>query len=187
MPLSTARVVAATSALSGGRRPAVSRPPTTASGYGSHRAVTNVRSPVALAVSRRPPESADVAATTLTVDSGIAPPDADAAGSFKTLGRALAAAYVEWAFPPERTRAALVDPRTAESTAARYWTAADAVGTDIDEPVAEADVEAANAALAEALVGRLTADLRERYRTPEAAAADVTVDEVTVVVRRWEP
>lgn len=140
-----------------------------------------------LAAGRRPPESADVAATTLTVDSGIAPPDADAVESFEALGRALAAAYVEWAFPPERTRAALVDPRTAESTAARYWTAADAVGADVDEPVAEADVEAANAALADALAERLTADLRERYRSPEAAAADVTVDEVTVVVRRWEP
>ena len=140
-----------------------------------------------IAAGRRPPESADVAATTLTVDSGIAPPDADAAGSFKTLGRALAAAYVEWAFPPERTRAALVDPRIAESTAARYWIAADAVGADVDEPVAEADVEAANAALAEALAKRLAADLQEHYRTSEAAATDVTVDEVTVVVRRWEP
>ena len=140
-----------------------------------------------IAAGRRPPDSADVAATTLAVDSGVTAPDADAAESFESLGRALAAAYVEWAFPPERTRAALVDPRTADSTAARYWTAADAVGADVDEPVAEADVEAANAALAEALAERLAADLRERYRTPEAAAANATADEVTVVVRRWEP
>ena len=140
-----------------------------------------------IAAGRRPPDSADVAATTLAVDSGVTAPNADAAESFESLGRALAAAYVEWAFPPERTRAALVDPRTADSTAARYWTAADAVDADVDEPVAEADVEAANAALAEALAEQLAADLRERYRTPEAAAADVTVDEVTVVVRRWEP
>ncbi len=136
-----------------------------------------------LAAGRRPPESADVAATTLVVDSGV---DAPTAPTFDALARELAAAVVDRLFPPRRTRAALVDPRTSARAAARYRTAAARLGVDVDRPVADADAVAANEALAAGLAARFEPELRDRYRTPEAAAAALTVEEVEVVVRRWE-
>ena len=139
-----------------------------------------------LAAGDRPPESAEVAATTLVVDSGIEF-DASETGSFGALGRSLAVAYVEWLFPPERSRAQLVDRRTAPRTVSRYRAAGDALGVDVDAALADANVEAANDALAAELAPRFEAELRARYETPAAAASEVTAGETTVVVRRWEP
>lgn len=133
----------------------------------------------------RPPPDADVAARTLTVDSGIGEPDR--VDSFDGLARSLADAYVAWLFPPERTYANLVDGRTAPRTTDRYRSAAERLEADVSPSVAERDVRSANDRLAASLARRLEADLRDRYRTPEAAAANVPVDEVELVVRRWEP
>ena len=134
-----------------------------------------------------PPPGADVAATRLTVDSGLQAPGTGGADSFAALADALAGAYVGWLFPPERTYAALADSRTAPRTAARYRTAAGALETDPTEAVAAGEVHRANGALSAALADRLAADLRARYGTPRTAAADLTVAEVEVVVRRWQP
>lgn len=132
-----------------------------------------------------PPPDADVAARTLTIESGVAVPES--VGSFEGLARELADAYVAWLFPPERTYASLADARTADRTTDLYGSAAETLAADVRAPVADREVRAANDELATALAARLTADLRERYATPRAAAADVAVDEVELVVRRWEP
>lgn len=134
-----------------------------------------------------PPDGADVAATTLTVYSGATPPGGDDTGSLETLGRALADAVVTWLFPQARTRAALLDPRTAPATAQRYHDAANAIGVHDDSAVAGTDVDAANDALAAELGARFEADLEARYRSREAAGPTVTVHEVEIIVRRWSP
>lgn len=134
-----------------------------------------------------PPPGADVAATRLTVDSGVDAPGPGGVDSFGSLVDALAGAYVVLLFPPERTYASLADSRTAPRTAARYRAAAEALDADVDGAVAEGEVRRANGALSAALATRLEADLRERYGTPQAAAANLTVDRVDVVIRRWEP
>lgn len=139
-----------------------------------------------LAAGQRPPNSAEVAATTLTVDSGLAEPTAEPKG-FDELAETLASTYVDWLFPPERTYARLGDSRTALRTATRYRTVADTFEVDLEGTIADAEVRRANDALAAGLAERLEADLRSRYETPEEAAADVAVDEVEIVVRRWQP
>lgn len=133
----------------------------------------------------RPPPDADVAARTLTIDSGIE--GSDRVNSFDGIARSLADAYVAWLFPPERTYANLVDDRTAPRTTDRYRSAAERLEADVTPSVAERDVRSANDRLAVSLARRLASDLRDRYGTPEAAAANVTVDEVELVVRRWDP
>lgn len=132
----------------------------------------------------RPPPDADVAARTLTIHSGIEEPGR--VDSFDGFARSLADAYVAWLFPPERTYASLVDDRTAPRTTDRYRSVAARLGADVHQSVAERDVRSANDRLAASLARRLASDLRDRYATPEAAAANATVEEVEVVVRRWD-
>lgn len=132
----------------------------------------------------RPPRGADVAARTITIDSGIEGPDH--VDSYDGIARSLADAYVAWLFPPERTYANLVDERTAARTTDRYRSVAECLETDVSPPLARRDVRSANDRLAAALARRLESDLRGSYATPEAAAANVTVEEVEVVVRRWD-
>ena len=143
-------------------------------------------------------DAPDADATARLLATGTVAVPADDGTGHATYGAHLArgavsAATVEDRRLLETPYPAAVRQETANATGDRTFVTArwepypDAVDADVGEPVTEADVEAANAALAEALAERLTADLRERYRSPEAAAADVTVDEVTVVVRRWEP
>jgi hypothetical protein len=134
---------------------------------------------------RMPPAGADVAVTRHVLATGIDAPTTDP-DSFGTLARALATAYVEWRFPPERTRTALVDERTASATADRYRAAAAPLGADIEAALAEADTRRANELLARALADRLEADLRERYDTPTAAAEASAPDRAVLVVRRWD-
>lgn len=133
----------------------------------------------------RPPPSADVAARTLTVDSGVAGPNG--VRTFEGLARTIGDSYVAWLFPPERTYTSLADPRTADRTSGRYRSAATTLDTDLDSPVADGEVRVANDRLSSALARRIEADLRDRYATPETAATAVKVDEVELVIRRWEP
>jgi len=99
----------------------------------------------------------------------------------------LATAVVEWLFPPRRTRAALLDPRTAPSTADRYRTVGTVLGVDVRPAIDTADVEATNAALADVLANRLATELWAKYDDPAAAADDSTVETTTVTIRRWQP
>jgi hypothetical protein len=138
-----------------------------------------------LTVGPEPPSSAEVSATRMTIGSGMAPPES--ATSFEALARSFSVSYVTRLFPPERTRVALVDPRTAERTASRYRRFAAVLGVDIDDALARASPRKANERLAGAIADRLTDDLRETYPSPSAAANDATVGEVELVVRRWKP
>jgi hypothetical protein len=137
-----------------------------------------------VAAGQTPPADADVAVTKHVVATGIDAPTTDP-DSFGTLARALATAYVEWRFPPERTRAALVDERTAAATADRYRTAAEPLGADIEAALTDANTRRANELLASALSDRLETDLRKRYDTPAAAAEASAPDRTVLVVRRW--
>ncbi|WP_336134658.1 DUF7284 family protein [Natronomonas amylolytica] len=132
-----------------------------------------------------PPADADVAVTRHVVETGIDAPET-APSSFPELARALAVAYVEWHFPPERTRAALVDGRTAPATADRYRVMARTLEVNVEAALTDANARRANDRLAAALAERLEADLRERYDTPRAAAEASSPDRAVVVVRRWD-
>jgi hypothetical protein len=138
-----------------------------------------------VSVGAEPPPDADVATRALTVDSGLRGPKR--ADSLPKLARSLAGSYVDWLFPPDRTYARLGDRRTADGVTARYEVAAGALDATVAPALADADVQAANDHLTEALADRLETDLRQRYETPGAAASNLRVDEVEVVVRRWEP
>jgi hypothetical protein len=134
-------------------------------------------------VGSEPPSTADVSTTRLTIDSGMA--STRSADSFEALARALSTAYINYLFPVERTRIGLLDPRTAEQTAARYRAAAETLGVNIDGELVDASTRRANERLADALADRLEADLRTAYPSPKAAASEETLDEVEIVVARW--
>lgn len=138
-----------------------------------------------LAVGPEPPATADVSVTRWTIDSGIAEPRSS--GSFESISAAFATAYVRRLFPPERTRIALVDPRTAQPTAERYREVSEALGVEVDDAIAEATPRRANERLASALADRLESDLRGTYESPAEATEDWTGEDVELVVRRWEP
>lgn len=138
-----------------------------------------------LAVGGAPPPDADVAATTMTLDSGVGRPVTRT--GFAGMAEAIARGYVRWLLPPDRTASALADDRTADATGDRYRRVATVLDVDVGGALAEGDVRTADAGLVDALAAVLAADLAERYRTPREAAADLRVDDVEVVVRRWDP
>jgi hypothetical protein len=105
--------------------------------------------------------------------------------SFEALAGALSAAYIDYSFPPERTRIGLLDPRTAEQTASRYRAVAETLDVDIDEELMDASTYRANERLVDVLADRLEADLRIAYTSPQAAANEATLNEVELVVGRW--
>lgn len=130
-----------------------------------------------------PPADATVAATTLSVPLVSDPlPE----HTFEAVATALAEEVIEWLFPTDRARQALVDRRTARETAERYRTTADALEVDVEDRLEKADSEGANRRLAAELADRLEPELRDRFETPRAAAEGTSRD-VEVVVRRWEP
>lgn len=137
-----------------------------------------------LAVGSVPPATADVSTTRRTVDSRIAEPDA--AGGLDSLAASLAAAYIEHLFPPERTRAELLDPRTARRTADRYRAIAAVLGVTVGSELAVADTRAANERLAGALGDRVESDLEARYPSARVALDATAVGSVELVVRRWD-
>jgi len=140
-----------------------------------------------VAAGNEPPASADVAATTLTVHTGIDLPTDSERRSFEGLAQAIANAFVDNLFPPERTRQALLDPRTEPPTVERYQIVADAVGADVDAGLAAGNATRANGALARELAVMIEADLRAEHDHPTTAAAAVDVENATIVVRRWQP
>lgn len=138
-----------------------------------------------VSVGSPPPETADVATTTLTVDSGIA--SSDVSESFDSIAESIAEAYVTRLFPPERTRVRLVDARTATPTAERYEEAAETFEADLSEEISDASARGANERLTVALAEEIESDLRDRYETADEAADETGADKVVIVVRRWEP
>ena len=138
-----------------------------------------------LTVGPKPPSTADVAATRLTVDSGMAvPEEVDSNGSLAT---AVAEAYIDRLFPPERIRIRLVDRRVAPRTADRYRSIAEALGVDVAEPLAEASPKQANERLAAELADRLEAEMESGPDTTDPVPDGTATADVEIVVRRWEP
>ncbi|MCQ4331943.1 hypothetical protein KM295_00285 [Natronomonas sp. F2-12] len=137
-----------------------------------------------LTVGPEPPSTADVSVNRWEIDSGLREPRSDR--SFEAIAASFATAYLRRLFPPERTRIALVDARTAQRTAARYRAVAGTLGVDIEDELADASSRRANERLADALTDRLESDLRESYGSPAEAESDWTGNNVELVVRRWE-
>ena len=133
----------------------------------------------------RPPETADVATTTVSVATGLESPET--VDGFRPLAEAVSGAYVRWRLPPARTRTAWIDDRTADEAERRYLATAEAVGLDRPALVTDVTVEDRRERLVDALADRLEDDLRDRYPTPEAAIDDLTLEGVEIVVARWEP
>lgn len=130
-----------------------------------------------------PPPRSTVGATTVTVDVGI---DSIAGDDYETVAASLADAIVSWLFPPERTRTALNDERTAGDVAERYRTMAATLDASIEPELAAGNTQAVNDQLVNALASRFESELKAQFDTPESAAANVSTD-VKVAVRRWEP
>lgn len=139
-----------------------------------------------LSAGRDPPPSADVAATTLTVENGIEPLPVEEDPTFASVAHAIATAVVEWLFPPRRTRPALQDPRRDTAVRNRYRTVAGSLGAGVELAVDGRNVTGANDALTTALANRVERGLRAEYDRPAAAVEGVDIDTTTVVVRRWE-
>jgi hypothetical protein len=145
-----------------------------------------------LHVGPEPPARVDVRAAQLTVDSGVEPVHEQAVAAAREHGwdgvaRIVASSVVTGVFPPDETRVALRGDAPVDTlTAHRYRRVARltdvpllAIGTD--------SVETMNAQLVDGLTGRLSADMRRRFETPEAAARTVATGKVKVVVRTWSP
>ena len=136
------------------------------------------------AVGERPPETVDVSTATLTVPvpvESVAAREAAAEDGYRGVAHAIADSLLATTLGPED--ATLPDPG---SPARRDWQRrmrAYAGALDVAEP---ADGWAAGRpAIERALVERLTADLRDRYSSPAAAAAEVRAGQVQIVVREW--
>lgn len=144
-----------------------------------------------------PPATADVHASTLTVDSGLPAVRAEALAaarndSFEGISRVVADGVVRGLFPPNATRHALLgDYPVDRLTDHRYRRFGRLLGTDTGEFVAitanRRDVRGANERLRRVLADRLATDLRARFDDPRVAARTVSVGEVTVTVRTWSP
>jgi hypothetical protein len=136
-----------------------------------------------------PPPDADVHVATLSVPTGaptVRGGVTEAADDgFRGVARVTARGVVGTLFPPEETAVALQDRQTRAATTERYRRAATLFDTNVDGDDPER-VRRTNARLAAALEDRLVDDFAERFDTPAAAAAAVSVGEVRIVVRTWE-
>ncbi|MFB6142082.1 MAG: hypothetical protein ABEJ30_01920 [Halorientalis sp.] len=144
-------------------------------------------------VGPRPPPSVAVHTATLTVDSGLpatrgAAVAAAASGGYQAVGRTVSRHVVAGLFPPNATRSALLgDYPTEHLAASRYHRLAAALGANLGSAVRRDDPASANTALTSALGARFAADMRERFRSPAAAANRVAVGTVRITVRTWSP
>ena len=159
---------------------------------------SSLRGRVALGPS--PPADATVHAATLAVDSGVpaardpavdAVDDATTDTGYGRVSEVVARWTVDGLFPLRRTHTALDgDAVDAGVTRERFDRMASAYGTDatLDSEARDGDVAGDKAArfdLSVAVANRTRAELRERFESPEAAAASVETGRVTVVVRTW--
>ncbi|RLM59554.1 hypothetical protein DVK02_02095 [Halobellus sp. Atlit-31R] len=145
------------------------------------------RAPVGGAVGVGPePPADDIHAATLTIPTGVESVAASEASDFETLGTAVAERTVRVLVPPGRARVTLRSEDPAAALVRHRYARLDAkTNASLAEPLATEDTDAANARVADALAPRMTADLRRRYDTPEAAAKSVSVSSVRLVVRTW--
>ncbi|WP_380675485.1 DUF7284 family protein [Salinigranum sp. GCM10025319] len=154
-----------------------------------------------VAVGPAPPADATVHAATLAIDSGVPAardPAVDVAANAATtdtgydrVAEVVSRRTVDGLFPPRRTHTALDgDAVDAGVTRATFDRMASAYGSEatLDSDARDGDVAGDDAArfdLSVAVANRTSAELRERFESPEAAAASVETGRVTVVVRTW--
>lgn len=146
-------------------------------------------------VGSSPPPDAAVHATRLTVPSGLPSTRGDAVDAaegagegerFTAVARVVAERLVAGLFPPDDLRLSLRgDYPVSRFAEYRYRRMGRLFGVDVVGRDGEVHPEAANERLTDAVTRAVENDLRQAYDSPEAAAADVQVDEVTVVVRTW--
>jgi hypothetical protein len=143
-------------------------------------------------VGARPPPSADVQATTMTLPSPVESARVSAtAGAiehgYEGVATAVAETVVAGLFPPEQAQLALDGEYPSNQLmATRYQRMAALTGSD------ELDVNSTSAAtmnenLTTALAARFEADMRNRFDSPEAAADAVRTGRITITVRTWSP
>lgn len=145
-----------------------------------------------LTVGPTPPPNGDVHAATVRASSGIPavqdPTDVAATEGFAGLGDAVATSLVRGLFPPKKGRLALAgDPPVDRLVAHRYARASEHYGVRTADAVERGDTRAANRRLAAWVGERVTAELRDRYETPESAADGLRLGEVRIAVRTWSP
>jgi hypothetical protein len=75
---------------------------------------------------------------------------------------------------------------TAIATSRRYRTVASETDVRVDGLLARGNVAAAHRRIVDGLTDLFLADMRQRFDSPEAAAAAVQTGSVEIVVRRWE-
>ncbi len=136
-----------------------------------------------------PPPTADVDAARLAVGRGdpVGRERARRAATrgYGPLARLVANRTVATLFPADEMSFALAaDYPVSALVRHRYRRAAELTGADLGE-IEHDRVDEANGRLAAALATRLERDMATRFESPDAAAADVRVGEVRVVVRRW--
>jgi len=150
-------------------------------------------------VGQTPPRSADVSAATITVPSGLSPVRADARDAvdddddYDEVAEIVARAIIERYLPELESKRAL-ESRGLERDLVvyRYLRMAEVIEGATPEEIEanldphEANVTAANGYLTDALAAQIEDELDE-FETAEHAAAAVSVSEVTLTVRTWEP
>lgn len=142
-------------------------------------------------VGTRPPKTADVSVSTLTVPTPVdavdgrkLDDDADSEG----LSRAVASAVTDVLLPETVLDASFGrGGPTAITAASRYDAFGDALDVSLGGSLSAGNVTRANARVTDALARRLGADLPESFDSLADARAAVRTGVVTITVRRWEP
>jgi hypothetical protein len=140
-----------------------------------------------------PPAGRDVTVATLSVPAPTSPRRERAArrareDGFRGVASVAARGTVDALLPESRATlpSARVSPAATVSSH-RFRALAGATGATVEGPLSRENVSAANARVVDGLAARFEADMRERFDTPEAAAAAVRVGTVRITLRRWEP
>lgn len=154
------------------------------------------------AAGRDPPDAEATSTATLSIPSGIGPVRDEAVavagdgGSYEDVARVVAATLVEAYLPVRKSKHALEDGGVARvRTRYRYERMATLVdGASPDDPVMQdalereyADPAAANEYLTSRLAAQLATDMATSFDSPERAARALSVGEVLVTIRTWEP
>lgn len=147
-----------------------------------------------MVVGPTPPPTEDVHAATVAVASGLPATQSEAqaaandSANVSAVGDVVATNVVEGLFPPDATQSALIgDYPVAQLVTYRYERLGRLVGVNVTAEAMANNATGANARLSDRLGRRFAADMRSRFASPEAAAANVSVDTVRVTVRTWSP
>lgn len=153
-------------------------------------------------VGQVPPATDDVSASSVRVPSGMARirPEAtravESGGGYRAVATLLADAVLDGYVPVLESKRALErDGPERTLTRRRYQrmaTGIDGVGPDDDDVVSNlrlhaVDTAAVNDYLADELADQFESELAASFESPEAAARAITVGEVRIAVRTWEP